>query len=200
MSISLILASGSPRRKELLERAGITFKIEIPQNPEEVFLEESPYDMVTRLSKNKAVEIFEKCSEQSLILSADTTVIAPDSKQILNKPRDRNEAVEMIRMLNGAVHEVVTGYHLLETSSKEIKKEVSQVVTTKVHFVKLSESEIQSYVDLGESMDKAGAYAAQGLGMVFIKEITGSYTNVIGLPIAEVLSDLKNFGVNYFGK
>jgi septum formation protein len=152
--------------------------------------------MVRRLSREKALESwrnFLSAKQSAFILSADTTVVSPGGR-VLGKPRDSAEAVQMIRSLQGRVHQVLTGYTLLDVELGVLARSVTRVIRTKVAIQALSRLEIQRYVGLGESLDKAGAYAAQGFGMAIIESISGSYTNVVGLPMTEVMRDLKKFG------
>ena len=192
----LLLASSSPRRKELLTLAGVSFEIRVPDVDETPRANESPVNMVKRLAleKAKAVWVNEMGGKGSgLILAADTTVV--NSKdQILGKPRNKKEAMAMIASLQGKIHRVYTGYAIIEVVNGELQAQKSKSVQTKVYIRELSGAEIKVYVNRGESMDKAGAYAAQGFGMTIIQKIEGSYTNVVGLPMAEVLDDLKQLG------
>lgn len=196
MSKKLILASSSPRRKELLTLAGVSFEIRVPDVDETPRANESPVNMVKRLAleKAKAVWVNEMGGKGSgLILAADTTVV--NSKdQILGKPRNKKEAMAMIASLQGKIHRVYTGYAIIEVVNGELQAQKSKSVQTKVYIRELSGAEIKVYVNRGESLDKAGAYAAQGFGMTIIQKIEGSYTNVVGLPMAEVLDDLKQLG------
>lgn len=190
MKINVILASSSPRRKDLLERAGVSFVTAIPDVNEDARAGESPMNLVKRLSKDKAQAVRERIGERrlehSVILAADTIVVAPDGKTVLGKPRDFKEARAMLRRISGKTHQVYTGYCLMTG-----KKTVVRAVCTKVKIRDLGEAGIERYLSAGESMDKAGAYAAQGYGMTIIESIIGSYTNVVGLPVAEVLKDIK---------
>lgn len=183
----VVLASGSPRRRELMSWAGIPFEVWVSEVDETPLKNETPRQMVARLSreKAKAVEkILRGRMKESWIVAADTTVVSPRGK-ILGKPAGRAEAISMLRELSGKTHRVLTGFACIRN-----KKCISQVVSTAVKFRKLSDKQIHDYVKRGESMDKAGAYAAQGFGMVLIESIRGSYTNVVGLPMAEVLAIL----------
>ncbi len=196
MSKKIILASSSPRRKELLTLAGIEFEIKIPDIDESLVAKESPQAMVKRLSYEKAQEVwrnFLKPSESAVILAADTTVVTL-KKEILGKPKNNKEAIEMIENLQGRPHRVYTGYAILEVVKGELRNKIVRLVETKVHIQKMNRKDIQGYVAKGESLDKAGAYAAQGYGMAIIEKIDGSYTNVVGLPVAEVISDLRKIG------
>jgi septum formation protein len=127
--------------------------------------------------------------ETAVIIAADTTVVSPQGK-ILGKPVDEKDALKMISAIQGKTHTVLTGYSLAKVSKGKVVKTVSKVVKTQVTMRKLSKAEQGFYLSRGESMDKAGAYAAQGYGMVLIEKINGSYTNVVGLPMKEVLEDL----------
>jgi septum formation protein len=182
MAPMLILASQSPRRREILERAGIPFKVKaagIPESPEPG---ESAERYVRRLSH-------EKCSaiEGELVLGADTVVVVDG--EILEKPSDAADAGRMLRKLSGRAHSVLTGVCLRSGS-----RFYEDVCETFVHFSALTESEVEVYVASGEPMDKAGAYAIQGLASKFITRIEGDYLNVVGLPVALVYSMMKRVG------
>jgi septum formation protein len=188
----VILASGSPRRKELLTWAGVRFEIMISDVDETPLKKETPAAMVKRLSHEKALAVGQKImasGETAVIIAADTTVVSPQGK-ILGKPVDEKDALKMISAIQGKTHTVLTGYSLAKVSKGKVVKTVSKVVKTQVTMRKLSKAEQGFYLSRGESMDKAGAYAAQGYGMVLIEKINGSYTNVVGLPMKEVLEDL----------
>lgn len=184
---TLVLASGSPRRKELLEKAGLQFEVFVSDIDETPKKKETPKQMVARLSREKARAVHSKYP-QAFVLAADTTVVSFNGKN-LGKPADHSEASRMIQSLQGKLHRVYTGYTILFG-----KKSITRVIETKVKMRKLDARDIEAYIATGECMDKAGAYAAQGHGMVLIEKILGSYTNVVGLPTAEVLHDLKRLG------
>lgn len=182
----LVLASQSPRRREILERAGLPFVVRPASVPEERLHGESPRDYVRRLAKEKAETVLP--SEGEVVLGADTVVLA--GEQVLEKPCDAADARRMLRELSGREHRVLTGICL-----RDREKTVVDYASTAVRFVPLSEAEIASYVESGEPMDKAGAYAIQGLASKFIESIDGCYWNVVGLPIALVYGQLKeHFG------
>lgn len=182
----LILASGSPRRKQLLTDLGIRFEVLTPNIPEIKRPGETARGYVTRLSKSKAKAVF-KSGKSWCVLSADTIVVL--GKEILEKPKSKVDAIKMLKKLSGKSHEVLTGFCLLTDD-----KMISQVVRTKIRFAAMPDKFWKWYVSTGEPLDKAGAYAAQGGGMSFIKEVKGSYSNVVGLPLAEVLFAFqKNF-------
>ena len=175
----LILASSSPRRQYLMKEAGLTFTVEKP-DVEETFPPELPVEQVARYLASKKAEYFRLAIENEIVVTADTVVILGNT--ILNKPQDRKDAIEMLTMLSGNTHLVITGVCIL---SKE--KEESFDDTTEVTFKILSTQEIEFYIDKYKPYDKAGAYGAQDwLGMVGIVKIVGSYFNVMGLPIHKV--------------
>jgi septum formation protein len=178
----LILASQSPRRKEILERAGFRFDIRATSVIEERADGESPEEYVKRLARDKAEAV--TLTDGEIVLGADTTVLVGD--QVLEKPGDAADAVRMLRALSGRAHRVLTGICL-----RDKEKTVVDYAETAVRFIPLTEPEIAAYVASGEPMDKAGAYAIQGLASKFIESIDGCYWNVVGLPIALVYAHLK---------
>jgi septum formation protein len=177
----LILASGSPRRAELLRAAGIEFTVRIADVDEAIMPGESPRDYVLRLARAKALAV---AGEGELVLGADTTVVIED--EIAGKPVDIEDARRMLKALSGRWHEVLTGVTLLRGH-----KILSDVAITRVKFSEMSESEIDWYVSTGEPMDKAGAYGIQGYASRFVECIEGSYSNVVGLPVQMVYEMLK---------
>lgn len=178
----LILASQSPRRRELLERAGFQPEIRVSGVPEEHTLGESALEYVARLSRKKAEAIVREQGE--IVLGADTVVVLDE--HILEKPADASDARRMLQMLSGRDHRVITGICLLHDAGI-----VSDAEETTVHFAELSDEEVAEYVDSGEPMDKAGAYAIQGLASKFIDRIEGDYCNVVGLPVSRVYKYLR---------
>lgn len=185
----LILASGSPRRRELLETQGLTFEIRKPDVPEVVAPGETPELFARRLAREKARAVWAR-QPGEVILAADTVVAL--GARILGKPTDREDAAAILRSLSGLVHEVITGVCVIATPEEEH----SFAVRTAVRFRALAEADIQRYVATGEPMDKAGAYGIQGRGGAFVEAIYGSYSNVVGLPLAETLGALgKVYGV-----
>jgi septum formation protein len=179
----LILASGSPRRKEILEQVGISFEV-MKSDVEEVITKTDPAEIVMELSRQKAEDVFGKLDDPAIVLGADT-VVAYDGK-ILGKPEDEEDAKAMLRMLSGKKHSVFTGVTLV--SKKGIESFYEE---TLVEFYPMNEEEIEAYVLSGEPMDKAGAYGIQGKAAAFIKGIQGDYYNVVGLPIAKVVKKLQ---------
>lgn len=174
----LILASSSPQRAELLAAAGFTFEMSPPHVDESSLPDENPLQYVVRVARTKAEHV--GIGEPgAIVLSADTVVVAHG--RVMGKPADAGEAESMLRMLSGAVHAVHTGVCL--RSARETK---SDVVTTRVSFLPLTDEEIAWYVSTGEPFDKAGAYGIQGRASRYIDWIDGSWSNVVGLPIATV--------------
>ena len=175
----LILASASPRRKELLEQIGATFTQLAVDIDETVHFGECASDYVERLSREKAQAGFDRVHmSDTLVLGSDTSVVIDG--RILGKPTSEGDAVEMLMQLSGKRHQVMTSIALIGHHVK-----VSQVVTTDVQFNILNESQCREYWATGEPADKAGAYGIQGLGAVFVQSLSGSYTGVVGLPLAE---------------
>lgn len=187
----MILASASPRRRELLEQGGIPFTV-IPSQAEEKLTTTQPGLAVEELSYLKCSDIYEKSAEDAVVIGADT-VVASEGK-ILGKPSSKEDAVKMLQSLQGKAHEVYTGVTIMVREGDENRKKTFHE-KTKVVFYPMSEEEIRSYVDTGEPMDKAGAYGIQGKSAVFIKEISGDYNNVVGLPLARIYQELKNMGI-----
>ena len=185
----LILASKSPRRKQLLEQAGLDFTI-VPSGFDENGIGASvPESLVKTLAEAKAKDVADMYPE-SWIIGADTIVLIKG--EILGKPESTEAARQMIRRLNGQAHEVFTGYTICCAASDRY---ITGFEKTEVYFKHLSEQEIEWYLQTREPFDKAGAYAIQGLGSFLVKGICGSYTNVVGLPVCEVLEHLFKAGV-----
>jgi septum formation protein len=174
----LLLASGSPRRAEILRAVGWPFAALAMDIDETRIAGEGATALVERLALGKAVAAAEQCSP-GLVLGADTTVVV--DSEILEKPRDEADAERMLRLLSGRWHEVVTGVALVRTGSEE--RRVVAHERTRVRFAAMSDAEIEWYVQSKEPMGKAGAYAVQGRAALFIEEIRGDYWNVVGLPI-----------------
>ena len=179
----IILASGSPRRRELLKDLGIEFEIYKPDVDESRLENERPEDLCLRLSRLKAKSGAERFPD-SIIIAADTIVVI-DNK-ILGKPKDREDAFNMLKILQGREHEVITGVSVAQN-----EKIISHAEHTLVKFIELSDSEIREYISCGESDDKAGAYAIQGRGAALIEGINGDYFNVVGLPLCSLSKMLK---------
>ncbi len=187
--LQLLLASASPRRADLLHTAGFDFKIKPASVDENLRTNELPEAYVKRLAEAKASAVVEFAGNRT-VLGADTIVVV--NKQILGKPINAGDASRMLHLLSGRHHEVVTGITVIGPPLVgQERLRLTSFTTTRVEMVALSESEIEWYVSTGEPLDKAGAYAIQGLASRFITHIEGSYSNVVGLPISLVYSMLK---------
>jgi septum formation protein len=190
--MSLVLASASPRRRELLRAAGITFEVQATDIPEVPLDGEEPRAFAERLAREKAVAVAVQRSGD-WVLGADTIVVVDG--EILGKPRDAEDAAHMLRMLSGRAHEVITAVCLVSPQKergdgrRDLRSE-----TTRVTFAVLSEEDIAFYVSTGEPMDKAGAYGIQGIAARWIPRIEGDYSNVVGLPVALVWRMLREGG------
>ena len=186
---NLILASKSPRRKDLLEQAGIAFEV-IPGDFDEYSIPlDEPKAYAKVLARKKANQIAAQYPD-TWIIGADTIVCIDDA--VLGKPSSKQNARSMLRQLSGRTHQVVTGYALVHQSKQ---KRITDAVRTDVRFKALTEEEIEWYIHTSEPFDKAGGYAIQGLGTSLVKAVSGSYTNVVGLPVCEVIELLYSEGV-----
>jgi len=184
----LLLASASPRRRELLERVGLTLRLVAPDIDESPREGEAAADYVRRMAAGKLAAARAAAGDTDLpVLAADTIVILQG--RILGKPRDREEAADMLRRLAGHRHEVTTAYRVAFGA-----REIDRAVTTAVAFRMLDPRELDAYLACEEWRGKAGAYAVQGVAAAFVTELRGSLTNVVGLPLAEVLADLRALG------
>ena len=183
----LILASASPRRAELLRAAGFVFDVQPPGVDERLLPGEAPAAHVLRLAREKALQA--GCGRPDTVVLAADTVVVIDGL-VLGKPADDQDAAEMLRRLSGRTHEVLTGVAVCANGETSTGLE-----RTEVRFITLSEAEIAWYVPTGEPRGKAGAYAIQGLASRFVDRIEGSYSNVVGLPVALVSQMLKNVGL-----
>jgi septum formation protein len=189
IAMRLILASGSPRRQEILRNAGFEFEVRPSSVNEDPLPGESPEAMVTRLAQEKALQVAGAVPAGSVVLGADTTVFVDG--EILAKPLDTADAVRMLRRLSGRVHTVLTGVCIVEAP---VRAAASGCERTEVRFRELSDADIRDYVASGEPFDKAGAYAIQGRASRFVTQIDGCYFNVVGLPVALVDRLLASLG------
>lgn len=181
----IILASASPRRKELLTTAGVEFEVLVSQADETVPEGTAPKDAAIMTAEKKALAVAEN-SRDSVVIGADTIVVI-DGK-ILGKPKDEADAADMLRTLSGREHEVITGVCITDGEKTEKFAQVSRV-----RFYALTEDEITAYVATKEPMDKAGSYGIQGRGCVLVESIEGDYFNIVGLPVAATVRALKAF-------
>ncbi len=191
--MDLILASQSPRRRELLSRLGLEFTVRTAEHDETMDPAAAPFDEVARVSRLKAYAVQALCPADELILAADTVVVCDG--QILGKPRSAADAERMLRLLSDRAHQVMTGLTLLRGERCR-----STTVVTDLRFRALSDGEIAAYVASGEPMDKAGAYGIQGLASIFVSELHGDYYNVMGLPLCTLAQLLRGFGVKLLGE
>lgn len=185
--LKLVLASASPRREEILKNLNLKFTIVPAKIDESEFTSSDPVEMVENLSVKKA-EAVASLVEDALVIAADTIVVLGD--EILGKPGSQPAARQMLKQLSNQEHYVMTGVSVLNSQTGEI--ETAHEIT-KVKMMELSQQEIEEYVSTGEPMDKAGAYAIQGLGALFIEEIIGSHYSVVGLPVNQLFKILRKF-------
>lgn len=187
----ILLASASPRRRELLTQAGISFEVQ-PSRAEENITAKDPGKAVEELSLLKCRDIYQQTQQDVLVIGADTVVAA--NGQILGKPENEEDAVRMLWNLQGSTHEVYTGVTVMIREKNE-EKICMFHEKTEVTFYPMTMEEIKDYVATKESMDKAGAYGIQGKSAIFVKGINGDYNNVVGLPLARLYQELKNLGI-----
>jgi len=186
---SIVLASASPRRQELLRQIGLRFDVEPTDFDEDSVSGSKPHGMAKELSLGKARTAAQKHPD-SIIIAADTLVVLGD--RIIGKPHTNAQAREMLRALNGRTHSVITGFTILNAESGKV---VSRSVETRVWMRKLTLKEIDAYVRTKEPLDKAGGYAIQGRGAVLVERIEGDFSNVVGLPLSALAETLREFGV-----
>lgn len=184
MMKKVVLASASPRRRELLTTAGLEFEVCVKEVDESVPEGTDPVEAAKMTASKKALAVAGE-RENCIVIGADTIVVA--NKKILGKPKDKNDAISMLSMLSGVEHEVVTGVCIVNGGIAESFAQVS-----KVKFYDLTDEEIESYVETGEPMDKAGSYGIQGKGCTLVERIEGDYFNIVGLPVAEVVRRIRN--------
>jgi septum formation protein len=189
MKRKIILASTSPRRKELLSGTGLEFEIIAGNYEEDMTLPVPPQDLVTHLSRGKA-ESVSSPDRNAIIIAADTIVAL--GNLVLGKPHAKEKAKEMLCKLSSSTHQVITGFTIKDEKSNKI---ISRAVVSHVVFRRLEDLEIDEYVETGEPLDKAGAYAIQGLAQKFIERIEGDESNIVGLPVQALLEELEKFGI-----
>ena len=188
--MNLILASQSPRRKELLGLLGIPFTVQVSEADETMEPGKSPVQQVAEVSRRKALAV--AASTEDVVIAADTIVVCDG--RILGKPRDQEEARDMLRLLSGRDHQVMTGLTVLRGQQATVVTEV-----TDIHFRALSEGEIRAYVASGDPMDKAGAYGIQSGAALFCDRICGDYYNVVGLPVCRLTEIMKQMAPEWMG-
>ena len=188
----IVLASGSPRRQELLKNIGITeFDIRVPEADEDYPAGLTPQEIVAYISREKADAAAKLCTAEEIVITADTMVFLDDAR--LGKPADEADALRMLTALQGRHHTVCTGVTVRQGS-----RSMTEVETTEVYFRSASEAELRGYIATGEPMDKAGAYGIQGKGSLLVEKINGDYFNVMGLPVLRLSRMLEQFGVHFF--
>lgn len=184
----IILASSSPRRKELLEKYKLNIKTIQPEIEEVERVEENPIQIAMSLAFEKAYKVSRQLNNGEVVIGADTMVVF--NNKIFGKPKNREEAYEMLSLLNGKEHNVITGISIIKVNSN---LKVVDYEKTKIKFRKLSKSQIERYIETGEPMDKAGGYGIQGYGEILVGKINGSYSNVVGLPVGKLDYLFKKF-------
>ena len=190
MKRKIILASGSPQRKKLLETIGLDFEIEKSNYKEDISEKIPAYKLAQKLALGKAQDVAQK-HKNAIIIGADSFVVL--GKEFLGKPRTPQKAKEILKKISGKKHQLITGIAIIDTKRNKI---FTDYEITEVWLKKLNAKEINSYVKTKEPLDKAGGYAIQGIGSILIEKINGNYTNVVGLPINKVYKYLLKLGVN----
>ena len=189
----ILLASASPRRKEILQKAGVRFSVSVSQE-EETITKSAPDEVVEELAGKKAYAVLKQNQEEGILVIGADTVVSLDG-EILGKPKDEDEAVSVLMRLQGRTHEVYTGVAALRMENGEIKEHVFSECT-KVEFYPVSRKEIEDYVATREPMDKAGSYGIQGAFSAYVKGIRGDYYNVVGLPVGRLFWEMKKAGIS----
>ena len=189
--MNVILASQSPRRRELLGKTGLPFTVRVADIDETMDPAAAPFDEVARLSREKALAVPREPGD--VVIAADTIVVCDG--QTLGKPADEADAFRMLRMLSGREHQVMTGLTVLQND-----KAVTHTEVTSIHFRPLSDAEIRAYIATGEPMDKAGSYGIQGGAALFVTGLEGDYFNVVGLPVCRLAMILRSFGLPIMGE
>lgn len=189
---NLILASASPRRSELLKQIGLAHTIQIADIDETPLIQEKPADYVMRVAHAKSLAIHQHCNKNAIVLAADTSVVLADS--IMGKPENMQHAIAMLSRLSARTHKV---YSAVSLRGQQVQQILS---VSDVTFRAISEQEIIQYWQTGEPADKAGAYAIQGLGSLFVQSIQGSFSGIMGLPLFETAQLLANEGIQIFNE
>lgn len=191
--MNIILASGSPRRKEILENTNLQFSVITSDIDERIFENEEPIQLVLRLAFEKCMSVAQN-NPSDLVIGADTIVVLDN--EILGKPKDEEEAFNMLSKLSNREHQVITGMSIVNL---ENEKKIVDYAISNVKFKKLTDQDIKDYINTKECLDKAGSYGIQGYGALLVEEIKGDYFNIVGLPISKLSDILKiNFDINLF--
>lgn len=191
--MKIILASNSPRRKEILTQLGIKFEV-MPSEYKEKMKDMQPEELAMYFAERKAMSVADKISEEALVIGADTIVYC---NEVIGKPKDSKDAIKMLKRLSGKSHSVITGVSVIITPTLN---KITTYEKTMVKFKSLNEEEILSYISTGEPMDKAGAYAIQGIGSLLVEKINGCYFNVMGLPVFKLSKMLEAFDYRILGR
>ncbi len=196
MKRRMVLASKSPRRRELLEMLGAQFEV-ITSDCDENITGLAPRDLVRELALRKAEAVYERLNDQDAVVIGSDTIVTPDGLKALGKPRDRSDAVRTLTELSGKWHSVCTGIAVIGRAADNTSKKIAETVETKVKFLDLTKEECERYADTGEPLDKAGSYGIQGRGGALVEKIDGDYYSVVGLPVSRLRVILRDeFGIN----
>lgn len=190
MNKKIILASASPRRKDLLKSIGLDFEVIPPAVKEEIEDKPFSYELIEKLALDKALNVSGKISYPAVIIGSDTVVVTDN--RVMGKPKDDNDAFNMLKQLSGRTHRVISAIAVYDN---ETQRTVKDSLTSEVIFRELNDEEIWNYVKTGEPEDKAGAYAVQGKAAIFVKGINGCYSNIVGISVYKVSEILREFGV-----
>ena len=196
MKRRMVLASKSPRRRELLEMLGAQFEV-ITSNCDENITGLAPRDLVRELALRKAEAVYKRLNDPDAVVIGSDTIVTPDGVKALGKPRDRGDAVRTLTELSGKWHSVCTGIAVIGRAADNTSKKIAETVETKVKFLDLTKEECERYADTGEPLDKAGSYGIQGRGGALVEKIDGDYYSVVGLPVSRLRVILRDeFGIN----
>lgn len=196
MKRRMVLASKSPRRRELLEMLGAQFEV-ITSDCDENITGLAPRDLVRELALRKAEAVYERLNDPDAVVIGSDTIVTPDGVKALGKPRDRGDAVRTLTELSGKWHSVCTGIAVIGHAADNTSKKIAETVETKVKFLDLTKEECERYADTGEPLDKAGSYGIQGRGGALVEKIDGDYYSVVGLPVSRLRVILRDeFGIN----
>lgn len=196
MKRRMVLASKSPRRRELLEMLGAQFEV-ITSDCDENITGLAPRDLVRELALRKAEAVYERLNDPDAVVIGSDTIVTPDGVKALGKPRDRGDAVRTLTEISGKWHSVCTGIAVIGRAADNTSKKIAETVETKVKFLDLTKEECERYADTGEPLDKAGSYGIQGRGGALVEKIDGDYYSVVGLPVSRLRVILRDeFGIN----